>query len=94
MLPCRIERREKTHRALRKEKPHPVSCLPIAWMGGRLALAHSSLLIKGILSKRDAGGICHPTCAQPWTQLAKGKSICIDMTSSIVLSRALYQEVS
>lgn len=75
-----------------KRSLHPVSCLPLSWLGGRLAMAHSSLFIKGILSKRNAGGICHPSCAHAWTHPAQGKSICIDMTSSIVLSSVLYQE--
>lgn len=92
MLPYRIEKQEKTHRALRKEKPPSSLMLPLSWLGGRLAVTHSSLFIKGILSKRDAGGICHPSCAHAWTHPAQGKSICIDMTSSIVLSSVLYQE--
>lgn len=61
MLPYRIEKQEKTHRALRKEKPPSSLMLPLSWLGGRLAVTHSSLFIKGILSKRDAGGfVTHP----------------------------------
>jgi hypothetical protein len=57
------ERWEKTHRALRKEKPSfsltPISC----WNGRQDSHGYSSLSITRILGKRNTGGICHPSCA-------------------------------
>lgn len=64
MLPYVIVSGErKLTRHSEKRSLQPVSWLHLAGVGGRIAMAHSSLFIKGILSKRRTGGLCHPSCA-------------------------------